>query len=163
LRLAIFSWSSPGHHWLRCWGKRAENGPSGLTLTHPHPLNQSTHPLRAHFWPLASEVEIGSHDSVGPELRPGEGESTLNITPDLSFLISPSRFSPSTISFLLAIVDYSRSSSHPLLLRSYHWLFAVNLTFSLSFVSFTSVIGSKTRRGGVPTKGGGEWLGTGGS
>ena len=62
---------------------------------------------------------------------------------------------------MLPAVDYSRSSSHPLLLRSYHLLSAVNLAFSFPFVSYTSVMGSKTHRRGVSTKGGGEWLGLG--
>jgi len=38
-------------------------------LTHFRPLDQPTHPLRAHFWLLASAAEMGSHDGVTPGLE----------------------------------------------------------------------------------------------
>jgi hypothetical protein len=40
-----------------------------LTLTRLSPLDQSTHPPRAHFWPLVSAAKMGSYDGVVFGLR----------------------------------------------------------------------------------------------
>jgi hypothetical protein len=38
-------------------------------LTHRRPLDQSSHPTRVHFGPLASAAKMGSHDGVVPWLH----------------------------------------------------------------------------------------------
>jgi hypothetical protein len=38
--------------------------PTSLALTHRRPLDQSIHPTRVHFGPLASAAKMDSHDGV---------------------------------------------------------------------------------------------------
>jgi hypothetical protein len=67
LRLAI---ESPGLPLDITSYSAGERGPKTAhldsPLPNPRPLDQSTRPLRVHFWPLASS---GSHDGIAPELR----------------------------------------------------------------------------------------------
>ena len=43
--------------------------PTSLALTNRRPLDQSSHPTRVHFGPLASAAKMGSHDDVVPWLH----------------------------------------------------------------------------------------------
>jgi hypothetical protein len=60
-----------------------------------------------------------------PGCAAGEGKSALNITLEPFLSHSPVSFSPLVISLLLAIVDHSLLSFHPLLLQSYDLLSTV--------------------------------------
>ena len=62
-------------------------------------------------------------------------------------------------SLLLFAVDYNRLSSHPLLLPILRRILHCRPCLHLSIRLIHEQDGSKTHRGGVPTNGGGEWLG----
>jgi len=93
------------------------------SFPHSRPLDQSTHPLRVHFWPPPTTVSLLSYAA-------GEGK----------FVNSSSLFSRLIFSFS-NLADRGRLSFHPLLLRPYDLSATVTPASTFSFISFTSVMG----------------------